>query len=225
MGSARMHAITGLYALLDATPRRRHDPAAWAEALIAGGAGAQVVQLRAKGATARRRRALAEQIAPVCQAADVPLVINDDMALALAGLPGVWGLHVGQEDLAELGISPAQLRDRLSTAGLGLGISTHDLGQLEAAAALEPDYLAFGPVFPTRSKADPDPVVGLERLTEAARRAGERPLVAIGGICLETALPCLQAGAAAVAVIGALDGVDLAQVRRRATELRAQIAV
>ena len=220
-----MHAINGLYALLDHTPERTHDPAAWAEALIAGGAGAQVLQLRAKHADARQRRVLAEQIAPVCQAAGVPLVINDDVELAFAGLAGVWGLHVGQEDLAGLGMDPGQLRARLTQKGLGLGISTHDLEQLEAAAAVEPDYLAFGPVFPTASKVDPDPVVGLERLAEASRRAGPRPLVAIGGISLERALACLQAGAAAVAVIGALDGADLPQVRRRALALRAEIDV
>ncbi len=225
MGRADMHAITGLYALLDHRPGRGHPPAAWAAALIADGAGAEVLQLRAKAATPEERRALAEQIAPVCEASGVPLVINDDVDLALSGLPGVWGLHVGQEDLTELGVPGSKLRARLEAAGLGLGISTHDLEQLEVAAELEPDYLAFGPVFPTASKANPDPVVGLERLAAAARRAGPRPLVAIGGISLERASACLQAGAAAVAVIAALEGDDLAQVRRRALELRHRIDV
>lgn len=223
MARARMHAIRGLYALLDHTPDRQHPPADWARALIAGGEGAQVLQLRAKSVRPDTRRAMAEQIAPVCEEAGVPLVINDDVPLALAGLPGVWGLHVGQEDLARLEMGSGTLRARLTAAGLGLGISTHDLDQFEVAAALEPDYLAFGPVFATTSKANPDPVVGLEGLADAARRSGERPLVAIGGISLDRAAPCLQAGAAAVAVIGALDGTDLVQVRRRARALRAKI--
>jgi hypothetical protein len=92
------------------------------------------------------------------------------------------------------------------------------LGQLRMAGRQAPDYLALGPVAPTRSKADHEPVVGLAGLLDGCRVAS-RPLVAIGGLDLEGGCAAIEAGAAAVAVIGALQLDALARVRERAMAL------
>ena len=87
-----------------------------------------------------------------------------------------------------------------------IGSSTHSMEQLELAVSEPVDYIAFGPVFSTSSKQQPDPVVGLDGLARAAARASAAglPLVAIGGITLERAPDVLAAGAASVAVISDL---------------------
>jgi thiamine-phosphate pyrophosphorylase len=96
-----------------------------------------------------------------------------------------------------------------------IGCSTHSLDQVVAADRTTADYIAFGPVFPTSSKENPDPVVGLEGLREA-RRATRKPLVAIGGINLRNAGEVLAAGADSVAVIG--DLLNAPDIRDRAQE-------
>lgn len=130
-------------------------------------------------------------MAALCREAGATLIIDDraDVALLLDA-----GVHVGQDDLA-----PADAR-RLLGAGRMIGFSTHNLAQLAAAAGEPVDYLAFGPVFPTSSKANPDPVVGLDGLAQA-RAAVRAPLVAIGGVTRANARQVFEAGADAVAVI------------------------
>jgi thiamine-phosphate pyrophosphorylase len=115
----------------------------------------------------------------------------------VAWLAGADGVHVGTGDLP---IAEA----RQVAPGLAVGASSHNRSEVEQTLAQSPDYLAFGPVFGTRSKADAAPVVGLEGLAWAAQQAGGRPLVAIGGICLENAAAVRDAGAHAAAVISAL---------------------
>lgn len=167
-------------------------------AVLDGGAGA--VQLRAKRETRAGRERLARELGPLCAARGVALWIDDDIELACAGIAGVAGVHLGREDLEA---APPDLRGRLRAAGVGLGLSTHDEDQLRAALSLDPTYVGFGPVFPTRSKADPEPVVGLGALGRACRASGV-PVTAIGGIDIEGAAACRAVGAAAIAVIGAL---------------------
>lgn len=201
--------MRGLYAIVDwdALGARGIDPVAFAAALAAGGA--RTVQVRAKhtGAQAtltglRRIRAQLDR--------EIAVYANDRVDLAL--LAEVDGVHVGQED-------PTVADVRQLSSGLRIGVSTHDLEQLDAALAARPSYVAFGPVFATASKDRPDPVVGLEglaRASERARRAGV-PLVAIGGIDAErvsSVAPLVEA----VALISALiprDG-DLRAAERAA---------
>ena len=96
-----------------------------------------------------------------------------------------------------------------------IGYSTHVLEQVRDADRSTADYIAFGPIFTTASKENPDPVVGLEGLREA-RKATRKPLVAIGGITLENARAVIEAGADSVAVIRALVGApDITQTRER----------
>jgi len=119
------------------------------------------------------------------------------------------GVHLGQEDL------PVEWARRVLAPGQWIGYSTHNLEQLAEADRSSADYIAFGPVFPTRSKEKPDPVVGLEGLREA-RQATRKPLVAIGGSTLENARAAIEAGADSVAVIA--DLLQAPDVGERARE-------
>ena len=125
------------------------------------------------------------------------LIINDRADLALAC--GADGVHVGQDDLSVEGAR------RVSGENAIVGISTHNLEQVLAATQTTADYIAVGPVFPTGSKSNPDPVVGLE-FVEKVREATSKPLVAIGGIHRGNCRSVLAAGADSVAVISDLQG-------------------
>jgi thiamine-phosphate pyrophosphorylase len=165
-----------------------------------------MLQLRAKELGARETLELLRTLVPLCRAAGTLLFANDRPDLAV--LSGADGVHVGQSDLAI-----AEVR-RFAPA-LKIGASTHDDDELDRALTERPDYVAFGPVFPTSSKSNPEPVVGLARLARAKERASAAgiPLVAIGGIDHERAPSIARLGLGG-AVIGALlppDG-DIARV-------------
>jgi thiamine-phosphate pyrophosphorylase len=125
----------------------------------------------------------------------VRLVINDRADLCVAAQYD--GLHIGQDDL-----SPESAR-RIIGPDRWLGVSTHNPEQLAEADKTSADYLAIGPIFATPSKANPDPVVGLEGVRRA-RELTRKPLVAIGGITRANARSVIEAGADAVAVISGL---------------------
>lgn len=201
----------GLYAILDLPHRLGLDPLAVVGALIDGGAG--VIQLRSKHA--RLEPKLVCELGGRCAAAGVPMILNDDLELALAGIEGVTGVHLGQSDLVRLGLSgvagrmddrdaPQRAREGLRERGLWLGVSTHDVAQLhDTIVMLSPDYVGFGPVFATGSKAQHEPVVGLDGLSGACA-ATSVPIVAIGGIAQQHVAEIASLGVAAIAVIGAL---------------------
>lgn len=179
-----------LYPILDAEAAASggHDLVACARGFAA--LGLEMQQLRAKRLPDREFLQLAEQIAAV-----VPqLIINDRADIAL--LCGAAGVHVGQEDL------PADVVRSLKPDWM-VGASTHALEQARAALAMNPDYLAIGPIYATRSKTNPDPVVGCEMLQEL-RKMTDKPLVAIGGIQLDNCAAVWRAGADAVAIISGL---------------------
>ena len=121
--------------------------------------------------------------------------MNDRADLCLAADFG--GVHVGQDDL-----SPESVR-KIIGSNRWLGVSTHNPEQLSAADKTSADYLAIGPVFATSSKANLDPVVGLEGVRRA-RELTRKPLVAIGGITRANAASVIEAGADSVAVISDL---------------------
>jgi len=130
------------------------------------------------------------------------LVINDrpdllKMVLA-ADIPHpALGLHLGQDDL------PPKLARDVVGPDVIIGYSTHTLEQVQQALAEPVDYLGFGPVFGTTTKQNPDPVVGVELLSEAAK-ISHLPVVAIGGLDAPRARLCLDAGAHSAAVVSAL---------------------
>jgi thiamine-phosphate pyrophosphorylase len=163
-----------------------------AEALLEGGA--KILQFRHKAFWGRDVFAEAGQVAALCRGAGVPFVVNDraDYAAMIGA-----GLHVGQDDL-----SPTDAR-KVVGATATVGFSTHNVAQMAAALSEPVDYVAFGPVFPTASKENPDPVAGLDGL-RAVRALTALPLVAIGGITRENAHLCWEAGADSVAVIADL---------------------
>ena len=210
--------MRGLYAIVDveALERRGVAPVAFAERVLAAGPAA--IQLRDKRASARATLALLRAIAPLAAAAGVPLFANDRPDLA--ALAGCAGVHVGQDDLPVALIRSAFPR-------LRVGLSTHDTAQVEQAAGEAPDYLAVGPIFATASKDNPSPVVGLAGLRELVTRARAArpglPIVAIGGITLETAGE-IGSMVDAVAVIGALlPEAGLPAVEERVRALHATI--
>ena len=133
--------------------------------------------------------------------------------MLLAAMAGAGGVHVGQEDL------PVDEARKICGAPLWVGVSTHTLEQLRAAEATSADYIAVGPIFPTGTKANPDPVVGLEFL-RAARQITRKPLVAIGGITVESAGEVYRAGADSIAVIR-----DLMAARDPAHRAREYLAI
>jgi thiamine-phosphate pyrophosphorylase len=189
------------YPIVDTARLRGRDVAAVVDTLAR--AGAVLIQLRAKGVSDRPLAVLAREAVAAAHASGALLVIND--RADIARLAGADGLHIGQEDLLS-----ADARAVLGAQAL-LGLSTHGVAQVEAAAAEPVDYVAVGPVFATRTKENPDPVVGLE-MVRRARALTSRPLVAIGGITRENARAVVEAGADGVAVVSdLLDAPDLAR--------------
>lgn len=206
--------MRGLYAIVDLPDPHGHAAAELTRAVLGGrgrgGAGASVVQLRAKSATTRERITMLESMAPLCEAAASLLVINDDIDAAIAGPAG--GLHLGQGDLGADDLQ--ELRSRMRPGSV-LGLSTHDRGQLQAACQQKPNYVALGPIAPTVSKQNADPVVGFPGLLEGCRLA-TRPVVAIGGLDQASGSKAIELGASSVALIGALRHERLAEIESRA---------
>jgi thiamine-phosphate pyrophosphorylase len=167
------------------------DSAAWIRRLAPQGV--RLVQLRIKETPEATLRGQIEAAQAYCTSAGVQLVVNDYWRLALAA--GCDFVHLGQGDLD--GADLAALR----RAGVRLGISTHDERELECALALQPDYVALGPIYPTLLKVMPWQPQGLARIKQWKRRIGARPLVAIGGLTLERLAGVFAAGADVAAVV------------------------
>jgi thiamine-phosphate pyrophosphorylase len=199
--------LTSFYPILDTetAARRGIDSLAAAAQILEGGA--RILQFRHKGFFSRDVFNQARQIAALCRDAGALFVIDDraDIARLLNA-----ALHLGQDDLP-----PADAR-RVLGEGLFIGFSTHNEAQLRAATDQPADYLAFGPIFGTSSKLNPDPVVGLEELRRV-RPLTHRPVVAIGGITRANAPSVFDAGADSVAVIGELFPED-GNIRSRVEE-------
>lgn len=187
-----------LYAIIDADLLKISE-IAFAEKMVEGGV--ELLQYRAKHATSRElflaSQRLVERLAKCGADADggagngMHFVVNDRADIAM--LVGAGGVHVGQDDL---GVEEARA---IVGPQAWVGVSTHNLEQIQAADQTSADYIAFGPVFRTVTKERPDPVVGLQLLAQA-RAQTRKPLVAIGGITLELAAEAYRAGADSLAV-------------------------
>lgn len=158
------------------------------------GAGASFFELRRKSGLGTAPRVDEARACLAAAAGDV-LLVNDRVDVALAA--GAPGAHVGQDDL------PAEAARRLLGPEAWLGLSTHDEAQFAAAAGLPLDYTALGPIFASGTKSGHAEPVGLEVLRRCCA-ASPRPVVAIGGLDAERARLAIEAGAAGVAVVGAL---------------------
>jgi thiamine-phosphate pyrophosphorylase len=161
------------------------------------GAGVRLLQYRNKFGNARTILSEARELKRISlkTGSGVRLIMNDRADLAIAA--GFDGVHLGQDDLS---VEGARLFCKLPMV---VGVSTHNLEQLQKAEKTSADYIALGPIFQTNSKANPDPVVGLDGL-RAARKATNKPLVAIGGITRLNCKQVMDAGADSVAVISDL---------------------
>jgi thiamine-phosphate pyrophosphorylase len=167
------------------------DSPAWVRRLV--GVGARLIQLRVKDKEEATLLAETREALDACRAAGAQLIVNDYWRIAIEA--GADFVHLGQGDLDDADIAAIRAR------GLKLGVSTHDEAELERALALEPDYVALGPIYPTILKAMPFAPQGLARIGEWKRRVGAIPLVAIGGLTVERAKLCLEAGADSAAVV------------------------
>lgn len=205
-------SIPRLYAIIDPERLGGRAPAAAAIALIS--AGVRLIQYRDKHASSRQLYETCTELRRLLHESGCRLIVNDRADVARAA--DADGVHLGQTDL------PVELARRVLATGQWLGCSTHSLDQVVEADGTTADYIAFGPVFPTASKENPDPLVGLEGLRQA-RRATRKPLVAIGGISLQNAREVIAAGADSVAVIGGL--LDAPDLEQRAREFLALLDV
>jgi thiamine-phosphate pyrophosphorylase len=167
------------------------DSAAWVERLVR--LGAQLVQLRMKGQPLDVVRTNIRIARAACDAYGAQLVVNDYWELAIEEACDF--VHLGQEDL-----DGADL-EAIRSAGIKLGVSSHDYAELERALSTEPAYIALGPIYPTLLKKMKWAPQGLFRITEWKQLVGEIPLVAIGGLTVERLPQVFAAGADIAAVV------------------------
>ncbi len=202
-----------LYLVTDAPENYPHGLLAGVEAAVAGGA--SIVQYRATTGTKRHLFETACALRDLLRPRQVPLIINDHVDLALA--IDADGVHIGQNDL------PAETVRRLIGPKKLLGLSITAPEQLETVPSKIVDYLGIGPVFPTLSKNDAAPALGLEQLARLTAHTS-LPVVAIGGINLENAASVFATGAAGLAIISALsratDPSSIARALRSTISLR-----
>lgn len=190
----------GFYAVLD------RDDETLARTLVGPG-GARVLQVRLKPAAVDDIVRVARMARRVCDEAGAQLVINDRIDIALA--VGADGVHLGQTDI------PLEEACTMVGTRLAIGVSTHDLEQMHRAVELAPAYIAYGPIFTTTTKENPDPVQGLAALRRAVCAAGTTPVVAIGGITPQVATAIYATRAASICAISAVNSApDVARAAR-----------
>lgn len=180
--------IPPLYAILSADifPGSPED---WARRLAESGV--QLIQYRDKLSSSSRLLEAARRLAALSASLHFRLIIND--RADIAALSGAAGAHLGQDDL------PVESARKICGPHACVGISTHNLDQLRSAIDTSADYIAVGPIFPTATKQNHDPVVGLDFIRQA-RALTPKPLVAIGGITAGNAPDVYAAGADSIAV-------------------------
>jgi thiamine-phosphate pyrophosphorylase len=181
--------IPPLYAILDPSLLTTSE-LILAETLAESGV--ELIQYRNKNASSRELFETSLRLSTALAQRGVRFIVNDRPDIAL--LSGAGGVHVGQEDL---GVEEARA---ICGPQRWVGVSTHTLEQVAAADRTSADYVAFGPIFSTTTKQNPDAVVGTE-LLRRARQITRKPLVAIGGITLERAAEVYDAGADSLAVV------------------------
>ena len=187
---------SSLHAIVDVgvAARAGWTPLDLARAYLDGGA--RLLQIRAKQLASAPFLELCDGLVRLAMPYHASVIVND--RADLAAMAKAAGVHVGQDDLA-----PDEARHLVGPDRI-VGFSTHTIPQIEAAIREPISYLAVGPIFGTTTKETGYSAVGLALVSTAARLAGSIPVVAIGGITIDTAESVLQAGAASVAVIGDL---------------------
>ena len=177
---------------IDLCRMRGRDPVALALAFADGGA--RVMQVRQKSAGSRDLLTVCREVIEATRALAVTVIVNDRADVAV--MAGAGGVHIGQDDL------PAAAVRGIVGPSPWIGLSTHTPAQVDDALAADVDYLAVGPIFRTATKDTGYGARGLELIRHAAGRG--RPVVAIGGLTVDTARAALDAGATSVAIISDL---------------------
>jgi len=184
----------GLYALLDSNFVIDGDYVGATRSLLAGGV--DILQLRMKNFSSSQKIDVAKKILPLCKEKGVPFIINDSIDVAL--VVGADGVHLGQDDVS---VSDAK---SILQKNMIVGISTHNTEQYKRALTYNPDYIAIGPIFDTKSKSnDILPGIGLDAILSLPKNRNI-PLVGIGGIDEQNVLDVINSGIDSVALISAL---------------------
>ncbi|KEP26271.1 thiamine phosphate synthase [Bacillus zhangzhouensis] len=184
-----------VYFIMGTTNTSRHPLDVVKEAIQGG---ITMFQFREKGEGAlqgEEKKQLARDIQALCQEANVPFIVNDDVQLAID--LDADGVHVGQEDT-----NAQDVRQRIGHKLLG--VSTHHIDEVKQAMKDGADYVGMGPVYPTETKKDTRTVQGVSLITEVRRHGLHIPIVGIGGISYENAAPVIQAGADGISIISAI---------------------
>ncbi len=190
-----MKNIGVLHVITDTTHQSRFTHPQLAELAIQGGA--DTIQFRQKNGTTRELIEIAQQVQEICTKHNVPLIVNDRADIALA--VGAKGTHFGQDDM------PVAIgRSILSTENV-IGASARTEEKILEAISEGADYIGFGPIYQTSSKPDAETPKGLDRLRRMCEIA-ECPVIAIGGITLQTVAEVIRAGAHGIAAISAVCG-------------------
>jgi thiamine-phosphate pyrophosphorylase len=186
-------SLPPIYPITDKRLARKTSHLAIVKELVR--AGARLVQIRDKETPVRELLADLLRCVDFAHSRNVTVIVDDRCDLVM--LSGADGVHLGRQDLPPQAARTVLGHDRL------IGYSTHSLQQVRRSNGLPVQYIGFGPVYPSSTKNQPDPVTGLHGLRRACR-ASVHPVVAIGGIGLDQVPEVLAAGASSVAVISAL---------------------
>lgn len=195
------------------SPNCKQKPVQVLKKAIAGGI--TLFQYREKGEaalTGDKKYTLAEELQYYCRKGNVPFIVNDDIDLAI--VLNADGIHIGQEDG-----SVKEIRERIGD--MLLGVSVHDREEAGVAIAGGADYFGVGPIFPTKTKKDANPVQGLNILGKLRSEGFSLPVVGIGGISIGNASSVISAGADGVSVISAISLAD--DIEAAAAELKSQV--
>ena len=188
-----MKNIGILHVITDTKLQSRFTHAELAELAIAGGA--DTLQFRQKNGKTRRLIAAAQSMQTVCEQHKVPLIVNDRTDIALA--VGAAGAHFGQDDM------PVSIGRQILSTNAIIGASARTEEKILAAISEGADYIGFGPIYGTTSKPDAEIAKGLDRLRRMCDISA-CPVIAIGGIGVQTAADVIRTGAHGIAVISAV---------------------
>ncbi len=200
MSKGSQPALPRLYPIIDTSIVSAGDITRVTEEILSGGA--RIIQLRAKGSSARDTLNAARKIRAATSRAGALFIVNDRIDVAL--MTGADGVHLGQDDLP-----PKVAREILGEASI-IGLSTHGADEARRAVSTDVSYISIGPIFPTKTKADTMGVQGVSGLRSVVSVAGgtdgrsATPVVAIGGISAEAAGELINAGARSVAMISGI---------------------
>jgi thiamine-phosphate pyrophosphorylase len=188
-----MKKIGRLHVLTDTVLQSRFSHLELARMAIRGGA--DTIQFRQKIGATREMIEIVRQLKQLCMDSSVTLVVNDRLDVAIAAEAD--GVHLGQDDF------PVPLARKLLGESWVIGGSAASIAEAQKCLVEGVDYIGFGPVYPTTSKADADPVTGIKLLKQAVE-AIHLPIIAIGGVNVENTPEVMRAGARGIAVISAV---------------------